>query len=161
MKTLFSLFAVLALTACATTTTNTADEAPAEAAPAEAAPAEAAPAEAAPAEAPEASVEIPVFNWDQVSAAMGNGAILVDSRGANSYAKGHIEGAISVPCKSGDEGYAALPEDKATQLIFYCGGPACSASNKGALAASERGYTKLAEYKGGYPEWKSQQPAAE
>ena len=146
MKTLFTLFAVLALTACATTTTTT-DSAPAE-------------AEAAPAEAAEATPEIPVYDWAQVTEAMGSGAILVDARGAQSYANGHIENAINIPCRGADETYSVLPADRNTQVVFYCGGPACSASNKGATAAARLGYTNVAEYKGGYPEWKSQQPAA-
>ena len=145
MKTFLALFAAMALTACAPTTTTTTAETTTT---------------TAEATTPEAGVEIPVYTWDQVNEAVSAGAVLVDARGATSYANGHIDGAINIPCSGPDETYTVLPQDRDTQVIFYCGGPACSASTKGALAASRLGYTKLAEYKGGYPDWKSRQPAA-
>lgn len=99
---------------------------------------------------------VTMMSWDEVASAMASGAVLVDARGSEGYAKGHIEGAVNVPYK--DEGaYASLPEDKSTALIFYCGGPACSASTKGATTALSQGYTNVAEYRGGYPEWASKQ----
>ena len=92
------------------------------------------------------------MSWQEVEASMAKGAVLVDARGAESYAKGHIEGAINVP--SGDDAaLSKLPEDTSTQLIFYCGGPSCSASTRCAEKARTKGYTRIAEYKGGYPEW--------
>lgn len=93
------------------------------------------------------------MNWQEVADAMSKGAVLVDARSADGYAEGHIEGAINIP--SGDEAaFASLPEDKGTQLIFYCGGPKCKASTRGATMAKKMGFTQIAEYKGGYPEWK-------
>lgn len=92
------------------------------------------------------------LSWDQVSAAVQQGAVLVDARSASGYAKGTIPGAINVPARD-EAAIAQLPEDKATQLIFFCGGPACSASTRCAERARGAGYTNVAEYKGGYPEW--------
>lgn len=106
-----------------------------------------------------AAVEFPVMQWEQVAEAMKSGAVLVDARGAEGFEAGHIEGAINIPC-SDATAFSNLPENKDTQLVFYCGGPKCSASTKGATAAAAAGYTKIAEYKGGYPEWmKAQAPA--
>lgn len=90
--------------------------------------------------------------WADVDAAVKAGAVLVDARGAEGFGKGHIAGAINVPAGD-DAAFAALPADKATRLIFYCGGPACSASTHAAEKAKALGYTNIAEYKGGYPEW--------
>jgi len=94
-------------------------------------------------------------DWAAVESAMANGAILVDARGAESFASGHIAGAVNIPSRSTDAGtWGKLPADKNTKIITYCGGPACSASYKAAKKCKEMGYTDVAEYKGGYPEWK-------
>ena len=99
---------------------------------------------------------IPHLNWDQVSKDMAAGAVLVDARRSTSFTEGHIAGAINVPV-SDDNAYANLPSDKNTKLIFYCGGPACSASTKCAKKARAAGYVNVAEFKGGFPEWSEKQ----
>ena len=49
--------------------------------------------------------------------------VIVDSRPTRpKYVKGHIPGAISIPDSKFDKMTAALPADKSTPLIFYCGG---------------------------------------
>jgi len=102
----------------------------------------------------------PDLSWSEVASSLEAGAVLVDSRGPKSYAKGHIEGAISIPWRD-QEAYSQLPENKKTALIFYCGGPQCSASARGCDEAQKRGYTNISEFKGGYPEWsKLQAPAS-
>ena len=123
-------FAAAALVAsCATTGANAATDSAAEAEPAE-------------------------YNWTQVASALEGGGVLCDARSAEGYEKGHIETAINTPARSGDEIASSLPTDKNTQLVFYCGGPQCSASTKAAKVAMKLGYKNVAEYKGGYPEWK-------
>ena len=92
------------------------------------------------------------LTWPDVEAAMSAGATLIDSRGAAGFAKGHIPGAINIPAGD-DAAYATLPEDKSTQVVFYCSGPACGASTTGAQKALSLGYTKVGEYRGGYPAW--------
>ena len=99
---------------------------------------------------------ITVVTWDEVAAAMASGGVLVDSRSAKGFAKGHITGAINVPYKD-EAAHSALPEDKSTAVIFYCSGPVCSASTKGADKALALGYTNVLEYRGGYPDWASKQ----
>ena len=95
------------------------------------------------------------IDWAAVEAAMANGAVLVDARGATSFQAGHIAGAVNIPWRSTDAAtWGKLPTDKSTKVITYCGGPACSASYKAAKKCIEMGYTDVAEYKGGYPEWK-------
>ncbi|MDP6942853.1 MAG: rhodanese-like domain-containing protein [Myxococcota bacterium] len=99
---------------------------------------------------------ITLLEWPAVEASMAAGAILADSRSPAGFAKGHIKGAINVPYKD-DAAYGALPADKAVALIFYCSGPVCSASTKGAEKARALGYAKVHEYRGGYPDWASRQ----
>jgi len=100
----------------------------------------------------------PVMTWSEVEAAVDAGAVLVDARSAKGFQKGHITGAINVPWRDA-EAYGALPGDRATALIFYCGGPRCSASARAAQQAHVLGFAQVAEYKGGYPEWVASQPS--
>lgn len=46
-----------------------------------------------------------------------------------------------------------LPEDKATVLIFYCGGLQCRLSHKSAYKAEKLGYTNIKVFVEGQPEW--------
>jgi rhodanese-related sulfurtransferase len=146
MKLLCTLAAALFFVGCATTD---AAKPTAEAAPA---------AAPAPVRAPTAAVEKPAeptfahMNWDQVATAMASGATLCDARSKTGYDAGHIKGAVHTPYKA-ENGMAVLPADKASQLVFYCGGPSCRASWKAAVVAKNLGYTNIGEYKGGYPEW--------
>lgn len=102
-----------------------------------------------------------MLSWAEVEAAVASGAVLVDTRAPEGYAEGHITGAVNGPAQDEAAFQAVLPESKDTLLIFYCGGPQCSASTKGAQLATALGYTNVAEYKGGYPEWSSFQAAPE
>ena len=99
----------------------------------------------------------PAMAWPEIEAAVKAGATLVDARSAEQYAAGHIPGAINVPTGD-DAALTRLPADKTAQLVFYCGGPACSARTTCATKVQALGYTKLAQYKGGYPEWRAAQP---
>lgn len=108
------------------------------------------------------ATDIAHLTWAEVEAAMANGAILVDARGADSYTAGHIAGAVNIPAGSDDPtAWGKLPSDKNVKVITYCGGPSCSASLKAAKKCKEMGYSDVAEYKGGYPEWKKTKGAAE
>ena len=49
------------------------------------------------------------------------------------------------------EAMSRLPEDKNHQVIFYCGGPKCPASNIAATKAVALGYTNINEFKAGFP----------
>ena len=157
MKVISILIAALFFVGCATAESATKAD-PAPAAPAAPA-AEEAPADSVPERAPTGEADTPAapefahMTWDQVAAAMAKGATLCDARSKAGYDAGHIKGAVNTPYKE-ENGMAALPADKASQLIFYCGGPACSASLKAAKVAAGLGYTNIGEYKGGYPEWK-------
>jgi rhodanese-related sulfurtransferase len=79
------------------------------------------------------------------------GFIMVDCRSPESYAKGHIAGAINIPYRTMDkETTARLPKDKT--IITYCSNASCNASTKGALRLSDLGF-RVKEMLGGYEAW--------
>lgn len=80
-------------------------------------------------------------------------AMLIDARPARVFAKGSIPGAINLPETQFDKEAGKLPTDKATPLIFFCGGLQCVLSDKAAAKAKALGYTNILTYPEGYPEW--------
>ncbi len=84
------------------------------------------------------------------------GVIIIDSRpAARQYDPGHIPGAISIPDSQFDKMVAKLPADKATQLVFYCGGLECMLSHNSAFKAEKLGYGNIKVYAEGMPDWKA------
>lgn len=80
---------------------------------------------------------------------------IIDSRPAErKYDKGHIPAATSIPDRLFDSMTDKLPADKAKQLVFYCGGLKCMLSHKSAFKAEKLGYTNVAVYAEGFPDWK-------
>jgi rhodanese-related sulfurtransferase len=80
--------------------------------------------------------------------------VVIDSRPAKRrYNNEHIPGAISIPDTMFDKMTDLLPEDKSTQLVFYCGGLKCKLSHKSAFKAEALGYTNIAVYAKGMPDW--------
>jgi rhodanese-related sulfurtransferase len=82
----------------------------------------------------------------------GEDYILVDVLGADSYDKGHIEGAINLPVYGISEESTAKVFSKDANIIVYCGSFRCSASTNAAKKLGELGY-KVLDYKGGLKEW--------
>ena len=79
---------------------------------------------------------------------------LIDSRPKRKkYDKGHIPTALSIPDSQFAKMQDLLPADKATPLVFYCGGLKCRLSHKSAKKAIELGYTKVKVFADGYPAW--------
>lgn len=84
------------------------------------------------------------------------GLVIIDSRpAARQYDPGHIPGAISIPDSAFDKAAAKLPADKATRLVFYCGGVDCMLSHDSARKAKALGYTAIEVYAEGMPDWKA------
>ena len=79
--------------------------------------------------------------------------VLIDSRPERPFAQGTIPGAINISDSKFDKMIDKLPKDKATPLIFFCGGLACDLSEKSAKKAKALGYTNVRKYTEGYPEW--------
>lgn len=81
-------------------------------------------------------------------------AVAVDANNTETRSKfGVIPGAILLS-NSGQYETKELPSDKDTNLIFYCGGKACSASDKAADRASQAGYKNVKVMRDGIKGWK-------
>jgi rhodanese-related sulfurtransferase len=64
--------------------------------------------------------------------------ILVDVRGPNSFAKGHVPGAINIPHgKMVASRMGEYPKDKT--FVVYCAGPHCNGANKAAVRLARLG----------------------
>lgn len=81
--------------------------------------------------------------------------VVIDVNGSNSYAKGHIPGAVDFASTGGDL-TSALPSDKDALVVAYCGGPSCSAYKKAAQKAADLGYTNVKHLSAGISGWKKQ-----
>ncbi len=79
--------------------------------------------------------------------------LLVDVLSPESYAKGHIKGAISFPNETINNQSAAAKLPKNAFVVVYCASFHCYASTSAAKKLSELGY-KVFDYKGGLQEWK-------
>lgn len=79
---------------------------------------------------------------------------LVDSRPKRTVDKeGIIPTALNISDSEFDKHVSRLPADKATELIFYCGGLACPLSSNSAEKALKLGYTNVKTYALGHPDW--------
>jgi rhodanese-related sulfurtransferase len=75
---------------------------------------------------------------------------IVDVRGAHSYERAHVPGALNAPSGTIDEHVAAaLP---AGPLVVYCWGPGCNGAHKAALALTRHG-RQVKEMIGGMEYW--------
>ena len=83
--------------------------------------------------------------------------MLIDSRPYEGrFVHGYIPTAVSLPDSAFDKkAKDVLPADKSTRLIFYCQGPECVLSHQSAFKAQKLGYTDVAVYAGGLPDWQA------
>ena len=79
------------------------------------------------------------------------GFALVDSRGATSWAQGHIPGAVHLPTADIATRAARLL-DPALPVVTYCWGPGCNGATRAALALAQLGYP-VKEMIGGIEYW--------
>jgi rhodanese-related sulfurtransferase len=96
------------------------------------------------------------FMRQNVSIPPKKGVMIIDSRpAARQYDPGHIPGAINIPDSQFDKLVDKLPADKATLLLFYCGGLECMLSHNSAFKAEKLGYSNIKVYPAGSPDWKA------
>lgn len=76
---------------------------------------------------------------------------LIDANGSESYSEGHIPGALDFESLKANPG--ALPQDRSTPLVVYCGGPRCGAWKSAAEDLTAMGYTRISHYPGGLMGW--------
>ena len=81
-------------------------------------------------------------------------AVIIDVNGSESFAKGRVPGALNFEAIKGDLA-AALPKDKSTLIVAYCGGPKCGAYQAAAQAAKKLGYKNIKHMSAGISGWKS------
>lgn len=82
------------------------------------------------------------------------GFVVVDCRSAESYAKGHLPGALSLPYRTiTAETTQRLPRD--ATLVTYCTSVSCNSSTKGALRLARLGF-RVKEMVGGIRAWESE-----
>ncbi|MBB5020811.1 rhodanese-like domain-containing protein [Desulfurispira natronophila] len=79
--------------------------------------------------------------------------VLVDSRPATRFKEAHIPHSIMIPWAQFEQKKGLLPNDKETELIFWCGGHHCTLSHNSAKAALEMGYYDVKVYSAGDPDW--------
>ena len=82
------------------------------------------------------------------------GAILIDVRETEEFAKEHAQGAVHLSRGVIELKIEELAPDMATPIICYCGG-----GSRSALAADSlqrMGYTNVASMAGGFKAWKAQ-----
>lgn len=80
------------------------------------------------------------------------GFVLVDTRGPEAFAEGHIAGALNLPSRDiTAETTDVLPRDRL--VVTYCWGPGCNGSTKGAARLALLGF-RVKEMIGGIEYWK-------
>jgi rhodanese-related sulfurtransferase len=84
-------------------------------------------------------------------AAGGDLPVVVDSRGAQAWAQGHIPGAVHLPTADIAARAAELIPAGA-DVVTYCWGPGCNGATRAALEFAKLGY-RVREMLGGYEYW--------
>ncbi|PLX85586.1 MAG: sulfurtransferase [Desulfuromonas sp.] len=82
--------------------------------------------------------------------------MLIDARPEIKYFGSHLPHAVSLPWMEMKERLDELPEDKATALVFYCGGLKCDLSAKAAALVEKMGYTDVSIFPEGEPGWRKE-----
>lgn len=80
-------------------------------------------------------------------------AVIIDVNGTKSYNQGHVPGALDYAAIKSDLA-SALPKDKNTLIIAYCGNPRCKAYQSAANAAQKLGYKNVKHMSAGIAGWK-------
>ncbi|MGY1855750.1 rhodanese-like domain-containing protein [Modestobacter sp. SYSU DS0290] len=79
------------------------------------------------------------------------GFVLLDSRSAESWAQGHVPGAVHLPGRE-ITARAASALDPAVPVVTYCWGPACNGATRAALTLATLGF-RVREMIGGFEYW--------
>ena len=79
------------------------------------------------------------------------GFVVVDSRGEQAWAQGHVPGALHLPtARIAAEAAGLVAADLV--VVTYCWGPGCDGATRAALAFARRGY-RVKEMQGGFEYW--------
>ncbi|MFB4301076.1 rhodanese-like domain-containing protein [Actinomadura sp. NTSP31] len=84
-------------------------------------------------------------------AAAAPGIVIVDTRSAESWAQGHVDGAVHLPtAEIAARAEALIPQG--TTVVVYCWGPGCNGAQKAALEFAKLGLP-VKEMIGGFEYW--------
>ena len=83
----------------------------------------------------------------------GEPLVLINALSSIEHNEITIAGSINIPSSQVTADNPLMPADKSALLVFYCKGPKCSKSKKGAKRAMELGYTNVLVYNEGLPAW--------
>ena len=78
---------------------------------------------------------------------------IVDVLPAESYAAGHIPGALSVPLELVGSRARELLPDRDAEIVVYCGNLTCDRSEHALQQLHELGYTNVRDYRAGIADW--------
>ncbi len=84
----------------------------------------------------------------------GENFFLFDVLPSESYRKGHIKGAISVPVNTINEKCVSEMLHADSKVVVYCAGFSCQASTEAANKLHALGLTNVLDFKGGLEEWR-------
>ena len=80
--------------------------------------------------------------------------VVLDARSPETYARGHVPGAVNVPCRAIESSTtASLPRDKI--IVTYCDGVFCNASTKAAAKLTALGF-RVKEMLDGMEGWRKE-----
>jgi phage shock protein E len=102
--------------------------------------------------ADDAKTRVKEVSAAEASKQQANGAVLIDVRESDEFAKGHAQGATPLSKGVIELRIEETVPDLNTPVICYCGG-----GSRSALAADnlqKMGYTKVASMAGGFKAWK-------
>lgn len=104
--------------------------------------------------APEAAASIPEISVEKAGEAIESGAVAVDANSESTRKKnGTVPNAVLLTSSSKYE-ISQLPEDKSTDLVFYCSNTRCTASDAAAERAAAHGYQKVHIMREGIKGWR-------
>jgi protein-disulfide isomerase/rhodanese-related sulfurtransferase len=107
--------------------------------------------------------ELPLIHTAEAQKRLAQGAVFVDVRSADDFAKRHIKGAVSLPLLEVERRAGELPKNKAI-VVYEAGsaasGDVCAAAKSSARVLLSRGY-KAVVYQDGLKDWEKAGGAVE
>lgn len=85
--------------------------------------------------------------------ARGQDFILVDTLPADTFAKGHLPGAINIVSDNILEEASERLPDKQASIVVYCASESCKRAGLSAERLSSLGYSRILHYVGGKKAW--------
>ena len=79
--------------------------------------------------------------------------VLVDAPSEEEFRKLHLPGAINIPADQVQRLATELIPNKDVEVIVYCAGPQCQASDTAANEFNAMGYSNVRRYVGGKHDW--------